>query len=190
MAKMGSADFSELKKLQENLNKMVGSEDATTAFCEACAKELAARLLRAVIKRTPVGDYTKEITVTAKRDGKKHKKGEQYTKKVNPSGKKGGTLRKGWTANKGIGSEGLKTHGASEFVDTLKVHHFGNAYVIEITNSVEYASYVEYGHRKSNHKGWVPGHLMMTISENEIRRIAPQLLEKKLTEFLKGAFDA
>ena len=57
MAKMGSADCSELKKLQENLNKMVGTEDATNAFCEACAKELAARLLRTVIKRTPVGVY-------------------------------------------------------------------------------------------------------------------------------------
>ena len=76
MAKMGSADFSELKKLQENLNKMVGSEDARSKFCEDCAKELAARLLRSVIMRTPVGVYPAS------------------------SGKVGGTLRRGWTSGK------------------------------------------------------------------------------------------
>lgn len=76
MAKMGSADFSELKKLQENLNKMVGSEDARSKFCEDCAKELAARLLRSVIKRTPVGVYPAS------------------------SGKVGGTLRRGWTSER------------------------------------------------------------------------------------------
>lgn len=172
MANMGSTDFSELKKLQENLNKMVGSEAARTAFCESCAKELAARLLRAVIKRTPVGDYS----------------GAPYTcetgiahKGNKVAGKKGGTLRRGWTT----GSDNVK-----QALNNLRVTQSGDLYTIEITNPVEYASYVEYGHRTANHKGWVPGHLMMTISENEIRRIAPQLLEKKLTEFLKGAFDA
>lgn len=157
MAKMGSADFSELKKLQENLNKMVGTEDATNAFCEACAKELAARLLRTVIKRTPVGVYPAG------------------------SGRVGGTLRRGWTA----GSDNVQ-----QALNNLNVTKNGSVYTIEITNPVEYASYVEYGHRTANHSSWVPGKFMMAISENEIRRIAPQLLEKRLTEFLKGAFDA
>lgn len=31
---------------------------------------------------------------------------------------------------------------------------------------------------------------MMTISENEIRKIAPQLLEKRFAEFFGGAFNA
>lgn len=157
MAKMGSADFSELKKLQENLNKLVGSEEARTAFCEACAKELAARLLRAVIKRTPVGVYPAG------------------------SGRVGGTLRRGWTT---------ESNNMQQALNNLRVTKSGGLYTIEITNPVEYASYVEYGHRTPNHAKWVPGKFMMTISENEIRRIAPQLLEKRLTEFLKGAFDA
>lgn len=157
MAKMGSADFSELKKLQENLNKMVGSEAARTAFCESCAKELAARLLRAVIKRTPVGVYPAG------------------------SGRVGGILRRGWTA---------ESDNVQQALNNLHVAKSGGVYTIEITNPVEYASYVEYGHRTPNHAKWVPGKFMMTISENEIRRIAPQLLEKRLTEFLKGAFDA
>lgn len=186
MARMGSFDFSELKKLQKNLNKL--QEEQLNIFMESCAKELAARLLAKVIKRTPVGDYSIEVEYTAKRDSKKHKKGDVYTKKINPDGKRGGTLRRGWTAEKGSGSEGLKTRGASQFIDTLQVNHFGDTYVIEISNNVEYASYVEFGHRTPNHKGWVPGQFMMTISEQELERIAPKLLEKKIKDFLGDVF--
>ena len=75
----------------ENLNKQQKDE-----FMKACCKELAARLLEKVIKRTKPGNYSKEIEVTAKRDSKYHKKGDKYKKKVTP--KKGGTLRRGWTA--------------------------------------------------------------------------------------------
>lgn len=156
MAKMGKADFSEMLKLQENLQKMADKEKVQQ-FCEACAKELAARLLRKVIKRTPVGVYP------------------EYT------GKTGGTLRRGWTA----GSDN-----AQQAINSLAVTKTGGTYNIEITNPVEYASYVEYGHRTRNHEKWVPGKFMMTISENEIKRTAPALLEKKLTEFLGGAFNA
>ena len=48
MGRMGSFDTSQLRKLQENLNKLQ-SENVNT-FCEQCAKELAARLLAKVIK--------------------------------------------------------------------------------------------------------------------------------------------
>ncbi|MGL6220558.1 MAG: HK97 gp10 family phage protein, partial [Lacrimispora sphenoides] len=72
-----------------------------------------------------------------------------------------GNLRRGWTAQgSGSGAEGLKTRGAVRYVDTLKVNHFGDSYVVEIVNPVEYASYVEYGHRTANHKGWVSGQFM------------------------------
>ena len=117
------------------------------------------------MKRTPVGDYSKEIEVTAKRDSKHHKKGDVYTKKVNPSGKKGGTLRRGWT----IG----------------EIEKDGNIYKIDITNAVEYASYVEYGHRTLNHRGWVKGQFMMTISEQELEKIAPKVLEKKIKQYFE-----
>lgn len=177
MAKMGKVDMNALKSFQRNLNKLA-NEDAVNEFCEDCAKELAARLLRKVIKRTPVGYYVKEIEVTAKRDSKYHKKGDTYTKKVNPSGKQGGTLRKGWTA---------------------KINHFGGVYVIEITNPENYASYVEYGHRqtpgryvpalgKQLKKGWVRGRFMLTISEQEIRESAPKILEDRINKFLRSIF--
>lgn len=117
MARMGSFDISGLKNLQRNLNKI--QEQQVNEFVEGCAKELAARLLAKVIKRTPVGDYSKEIEVTAKRDSKKHKKGDTYKKRINPTGKMGGTLRRGWT----IG----------------RIRKEGTNYVVEVINPVEYA---------------------------------------------------
>lgn len=184
MGKLGKVDLKGMKEFQKKLEKQQKEADA---FLEGCAKELAARLLRMVVMRTPVGDYSHEVEVVAKRDSKKHKKGDVYKKRVNPVGKMGGTLRRGWTTQReGSGSEGLKTNGVSQFADSLRVHHFGDTYVIEIMNPVEYASYVEYGHRTPGGKGWVRGQFMMTISEQELQTMAPQLLERKIKKFLGG----
>lgn len=150
MGRMGNFNIDGLKKLRDELNKLQDPDK----FVEACAKELAARLLRMVVKRTPVGEYPKS------------------------SGKKGGTLRRGWT--------GEKRSSAQNYADSLTVHHFGDTYVIEIVNPVEYASYVEYGHRTANHKGWVKGRFMMTISEQELEKIAPKVLENKIKKYLGG----
>ena len=174
MGRMGNMDIRGLQRFQRQLQQLQNPD----VFVESCAKELAARLLRMVVKRTPVGDYSKEVEVVAKRDSKKHKKGDTYKKKVNPSGKTGGTLRRGWTGNQR----------AATYAAYVPVHHFGNTYVVEIINPVEYASYVEYGHRTANHKGWVRGHFMMTISEQELEKIAPKVLENKIKDYLKDCF--
>ena len=182
-------DYKELEKLKEQIEKF-GDPTQTDQFLTSCAKELAARLLAKVIKRTPVGDYSKEVTVVAKRDSKRHKKGETYTKKVNVGGKKGGTLRRGWTSNSHEEAESGSGSGenATAYANSMTVNKVGTDYVIEIINPVNYASYVEYGHRTRNHKGWVEGKFMLTISEDEIRNSAPRILEKKLKDYLKGCF--
>lgn len=160
MGRMGSFDLRELRKLQERLNRI--SEPEINAFLEECVKQLAAKLLAKVIRRTPTGDYPKE------------------------SGKKGGTLKRGWTASqKGSGAEGLHSRSAKQYVDTLTVHQYGGYLVIEIINPVEYASYVEYGHRTANHTGWVKGRFMMTIAEQEIRQATPAMLERKIMKFFR-----
>jgi len=157
-------DFKKLISLQKKVEELAKIDK--DLFMEQCAKELAARFLGKVIKRTPVGQYPKS------------------------SGKKGGTLRRGWTTQKsGSGSEGLSTSGASQFADTLKVHRYGGVYVIEIENPINYASYVEFGHRKRGGKGWVEGKFMLTISEKEIQTMAPKILEKKLHKFLGEALN-
>ena len=186
MAKMGKFSAADLKKLQKKLDKLQSTD--IEAFLESCAKELAARLLAKVIKRTPVGDYSKEVEVVAQKDSKNHKKGETYLKTVNPSGKKGGTLRRGWTSKTHEeAAQGGSTSTAQAWAQQLQINHVGNVLQIEVINPVEYASYVEYGHRTANHKGWVAGRFMLTISEQEIQDIAPNVLEAKITKFLKGA---
>ena len=149
----GKFEFSDFKTLEKAISQF---QSRTDEFIDACAKELAARLLAKVIKRTPVGQYPSS------------------------TGKVGGTLRRGWT--------GEKQASGAAYAQSLKVNHFGGNYVIEIVNPVEYASYVEFGHRTSNHKGWVKGRFMLTISENEIQSSAPQIIEKKLTKILGDIF--
>ena len=143
------------------------------------------RLLAKVIRRTPVGDYD---TYWTDSDGTRIVDAKNKPIVLKKSSKRGGTLRRGWTAQKGIGAGGLNTKGARQFVDTLKINHFGDTYVIEIINSVYYASFVEFGHRTPDHKKWVRGRFMMTISEQELERIAPGVLEKKIKKFLGGVF--
>ena len=155
MAKNGKVDINDLINFKNNIEKSLGSQQLNL-FIESCAKELAARLLAKVIKRTPVGQYPKS------------------------SGKKGGTLRRGWT--------GEKNQSGSAYAQSLNVSRTGNVYTIEIVNPVEYASYVEFGHRTRNHEGWVEGKFMLTISEQEIERDAPKILENKLKKKLGECF--
>ena len=196
---MGSnvnVDFVELenfrKKLEENL-----TGEQLDLFIESCAKELAARLLAKVIKRTPVGQAPKitgaKTTKVKGSNGKTRSfltaEGARYQQYW--SGYKGGNLRRGWT--------GGKNESATAYAQGLKVHHSGDSYTIEIVNPVHYAPYVEYGHRqtvgryvpalgKRLKQGWVEGKFMLTVSEQEIRRDAPRVLEQKLKKKLGECF--
>lgn len=162
MGRWGNVDFSQFRDFQRRLQQL--EDNSIDQFCEKCAKELAARLLRKVIKRTPVGHYD--------------------------DGRIGGTLRHGWSANSSREAELSTAFGGgnspSSYINNLPIKKNGNTYEIEIINPVNYASYVEFGHRTRNHKGWVRGKFMLTVSENEIRSITPALLEKRLSEYLRG----
>lgn len=184
MARGGKFDFRQVEKLQKQIEQLERERDQ---FCEACAKELAARLLAKVMKRTPVGkapklDGPKTVKIKGS-DGKSRtflsKNGA--IKQKYWAGYVGGTLRRSWTAG--------------------TIQKIGDAYQIEVVNPTEYASYVEYGHRqkpgryvpalgKSLKKGWVPGKFMLTISEQQLESQAPELLEKKLQNYLRRCLDA
>jgi len=138
---MGRNAHVNTKELEEFRNNLVRLVDRNDEFIESCAKEIAARLLAKVVKRTLPGQYPPS------------------------SGKKGGTLRRGWTVG--------------------EIEKHGGAFHIEVINPVEYASYVEYGHRTRDHQGWVEGKFYLTISEQEIERDAPAILERKLQKYLK-----
>lgn len=147
-----SANYDQLKAFRDKLSKVTDTQK--DQFMEDCLRELAARLLAKVIKRTPVGVYHKG------------------------SGKTGGTLRRGWT--------GGEKNNALNYAENLNVNHSGDIYTIEIINDVEYAPYVEYGHRTRGGNGWVSGRFMLTISEKEIREAAPAILEAKIEKWLVG----
>lgn len=134
MCRGGRVDLRQLKAFERKLAKLASGD--FERFCEAAAKELSARLLGKVIRRTPVDE---------------------------------GTLRRGWT----IG----------------QVKKSGSLYEIEVINGVDYSQYIEFGHRTSNHQGWVNGRFMMTISADELDQQAPAILERKLVNMLKEAID-
>ena len=170
MGRNGTVNFDDLERFRDKLEQHF-NRSQVDLFIESCAKELAARLLAKVVKRTPVGDYSGDsYTCTS---GRTHK-GSKVPGKV------GGTLRRGWT--------GGKNSGSSAYANNLKVNHFGDTFVIEIVNPVEYASYVEFGHRTRGGGGWVEGHFMLTISEREVQRDAPKVLENKLKKKLGECF--
>lgn len=180
MARWGNVDFRQLQRMAKKMEKLQKGD--FEKFCEQAAKELAARLLAKVIKRTTVGVYDKPVSFTTA--------GGKVVSFTPKTGKMGGTLRRGWTAKTAAQAESGGNANAKVYAESLTIKKVGNFYEIEIINPVNYASYVEYGHRTVNHKGWVKGQFMMTISADEVDRQAPQILEKKLLKFLGGVFDA
>ena len=165
----GSCDFKQLQKLRDNLAKLQATD--MDKFCQDVSKELAARLLALVIPRTPVGNY---------KGGSYSCAGGQTHKGSKVSGKVGGTLRRGWTAGTG---------NAAGYAAALPVAKAGNEYRIEVINPVEYASYVEFGHRTRDGTGWVNGHYFLTLSEQDLRSLAPGLIEEKLEKRLREVFN-
>lgn len=154
MARWGRVDYSQLRAFAQAVDKLSSSE--MDKLCIDCSKALAARLLALVIPKTPVGKYPKG------------------------SGKKGGTLRRGWGAKSGSA--------ATSYAQSLHVQKSGNVYAVEIVNPVDYASYVEFGHRTVN-GGWVEGRYMLTISEEKLKTVAPSVLESMVLKKLREVCD-
>ncbi|OMF05265.1 hypothetical protein BK129_14865 [Paenibacillus amylolyticus] len=70
-----------------------------------------------------------------------------------------------------------------------EVKKVGDTYMIEISNNLDYASYVENGHRTGKElTGWVEGKFMAKISMKEIERQLPAYLQRKQTELIEKIF--
>ena len=63
----------------------------------------------------------------------------------------------------------------------------GDCYSIEVINPIEYAEFVEFGHRKRNDKGWVEGKFMLTIAERDVQRDLENIIMEKLKKFVAEA---
>lgn len=62
----------------------------------------------------------------------------------------------------------------------------GHTYFVDIVNPVEYASYVNYGHRtiKVEGYGWCKGLFFVERAMSNIENISKPLLEKRMNEYL------
>ena len=158
----GSCDYRQLQKIRNNLDRLERMD--MNKFCQDVSKELAARLLALVIPRTPVGRYPKS------------------------SGKKGGTLRRGWTARTAGEAATGSTMNAKAYAAALPVSRQGRNFYVQVINPVEYASYVEFGHRTRGGKDWVNGQYFLTLSEHDLERLTPALIERKLEALLREVF--
>jgi hypothetical protein len=181
---MSNTDFSELLEFRDKIAAL--GDGKCEKFCEDCDKELAQRLLRKVVKKTPTGIVPKYINLkeTKTVKGKNGKKRKFLTAKAAKyqeiwGGYQGGTLRRGWT--------------------TSEISHQGDKHTIKIINQVPYASYVEYGHTQQPgryvpaigrklKKGWVKGQFMLTKSVKELQPNAQHIVDSRLIAFLQEEF--
>lgn len=201
MAKWGSADFEQLQDLQKRLQRLQDID--LNKFCEDASKELAARLLALVIPRTPLGERPEAPPETETKNSDDEDSEESWYEKY-WGGYMGGTLCRGWTAKteaeakSGDGSPSASQ--ASRYAKKLPIEKSGDYYIIRVINPVEYASYVEFGHRqtpgrfvpaigKRLKEGWVNGKYFLTLSEDDLSRMAPNILQKKLDKLLKEALN-
>lgn len=159
-------NFSRLKELKVNLEALNEHKDL---FMQQMANELATIFLAEVRKRTPVGKGTFEVVGKIKR-GKN--KGKPKLKKIS----QGGLLRESWYITKAIKHR--------------------DYYIASIFNPMEYAAYVENGHRqkvgryvpilgKRLKANFVEGHHMMKLSAELVEQEGYAYVQQRFYEFLR-----
>lgn len=164
MARWGSCDFEQLKKLADRLDKLEAGD--LDAFTGSVAKELGARLLRMVKKRTPVGVKPEWVDPDIL---------QKYW-----SGYTGGTLRDAWKVLP-IEKQG------NDYVITI-VNNTEYASYVEYGHRQKPGRYVP-ALGVELKESWVPGRFMLRLSLEDLEKNTPQWVEKKLNRFLKEVFD-
>lgn len=197
MGSWGVCDFSELRKFAEEMDGL--AYDLHTMEL-TLLQELAARALRKVVQRTPVGvkPTFDEADIVKVKSTKRYrpyqsKQGESLFR--NRSGRtfrfltKSGEIReKYWSGY--VGGNLRRSWQIGNIVRK------GDGWEVEVFNTAEYASYVEYGHRQTPGRyvptlgkrlkaSWVRGHFMMTITETELQAQSPALIERRMRAFFK-----
>lgn len=180
-----------LKQFSKNLKNL--EQKGIDDICEKILREMTLRFLTKVIQLTPVGknNYVRRRARAENGDYLRYargkNKGKIKTKRTNTY--TGGTLRRGWIVKnekQAVTNKSKPTQAEIEnFVKGLKFHKFGKNYKITVVNPVEYAKYVNYGHRKRRKKGyygdtnmatvikpndWVQGYFFLEKAEKYINR--------------------
>lgn len=150
-----------LKQFSKNVKNL--SKKEMDGICEKILREMALRFLTEVIRLTPVARSRRNYT--------------------------GGTLRRGWVLNKPQRRLTNKTKPTPQeierFVNTLKFKKVGKYYTITVTNPIEYAKFVNYGHRTRGGKGWVQGYHFVEKAEDYINKNQNKIFKRIFEEKLK-----
>lgn len=175
---MKKNDLSEFYALKERLEEAQKRKDE---FYEYALKQISLRFLSRVIPLTPTSENK---TITYKAGGR------EVTKTL-----RGGALKRGWIGL--VDDPGPEPSAAeiAQYVGGLKVTPQGLSYSITLANRVDYAPYVEYGHRqrpgqyvpqigKTLVNAWVPGQHMMQQAQREVGRMIPTLYGKLFNEWM------
>lgn len=175
----------QLKNLKSKFEKFQQKDKED--FFEYLSKQVALRFLSYVIPDTPT----------------------QENKVINTGYKtyniKGGALKRGWIGLTDSGDEPSQKE-IDEFVQNLPVKKAGTRRFITVTNNVEYAPFVEYGHRQRpgrfvpvipNEKGtygarltsaWVPGQFMLKRAVKNTGSVIPGLMRRLTNSWMKDYF--
>ncbi|WP_313151361.1 HK97 gp10 family phage protein [Enterococcus sp.] len=115
-------------------------------------------MIREVKMKTPVGKYDNSVFFVSN--------GKLLVFEAGSTARTGGELRRNWILD--------------------GVESTGDGYVVTISNNTEYASYVENGHRKADHSGWVEGQFFLKITMEEILDQLPKIVGPAYEEYLRG----
>lgn len=182
-----TSDYSELVEYQKKYEEFANSN--LRDFFTWATREIAGRFLNRVTKLTPRGDNE---DIKYKFHG---------TVLVEP--RSGGNLVRGWTGGTSYGNN------PEIYAQTVPVLQSGNSYELSISNNVEYAAYVEEGHKQEVGKfvpyigdedangvrqgarlvrAKVPGVHMMSTAVVEIAEMSEGLGQKLIRQYLDEHF--
>ena len=156
----------ELKRLQRKLQNLVDQKDE---FMSGTTNYLAMMLLANVKERTPVGQGS------FKYEGKYTKGKHKGQPKLTRIGQ-GGVLRRAWLIT--------------------GITKAGDVWTTNVQNNIEYASYVEFGHRQTKGRfvpvlgkrlvnSWVEGRHMLRDSVALVRDVTNDVVQRRLNDYLK-----
>lgn len=161
-------------ELEEFRDSLLNLDKVESDIAIGCLNDLSGRFLAKVIKATPVENPIEHYWT-------KNAAGMDV---ILDTGKVGGTLRRGWMTPE----------------RSMKVTP--KQYQMVLTNPVEYASYVEFGHRQHPGqfvpglgddgkgrrlvKSWVDGQFIMTKSETEVQDKADEVVRRRFEKALRN----
>ena len=154
---IAKVDTKELEKFSRELEKLADNE--VGPFLEDCARQLAARVLRRTVQKTP-------------RD----------TSELARGWRAGGESKASAWADS---AQVTKTGNTYEILISNPVEY---SVYVEYGHRTRGPHIPENEHKTKETNGWVPGFFMLTLSIEEVDRMKNGLLEKFLSDFLKKKF--